>query len=115
MWYSRAGDYPRGQQILYAESFSPNTPQGACPKCHGLGRTYEVTEKSLVPGLHPADVVTLTAQLDGLVESGNTVIVVEHDMSVVAASDWVIDIRPKRGGRGRSRCRLGPPAILARA
>jgi excinuclease ABC subunit A len=49
MLYSRAGDYPRGQQLLYAESFSPNTPQGACPKCHGLGRIYEVTEKSMVP------------------------------------------------------------------
>ena len=49
MLYSRAGDYPRGQPLLYAESFSPNTPQGACPKCHGLGRIYEVTEKSLVP------------------------------------------------------------------
>ena len=49
MLYSRAGDYPRGQQLLYAESFSPNTPEGACPKCHGLGRVYEVTEASMVP------------------------------------------------------------------
>jgi excinuclease ABC subunit A len=49
MLYSRAGDYPRGQALLYAESFSPNAPQGACPGCHGLGRIYEVTEKSLVP------------------------------------------------------------------
>ncbi|MDB6090667.1 MAG: excinuclease subunit [Gammaproteobacteria bacterium] len=49
MLYSRAGDYPRGQPLLYAESFSPNTPEGACPKCHGLGRIYEVTEKSMVP------------------------------------------------------------------
>jgi excinuclease ABC subunit A len=49
MLYSRAGDYPRGQAILYAESFSPNTPEGACPRCHGLGRVYEVTEKSMVP------------------------------------------------------------------
>ena len=37
MLYSRAGDYPDGQSILYAESFSTNTPQGACPNCHGLG------------------------------------------------------------------------------
>ncbi len=49
MLYSRAGDYPRGQALLYAESFSPNTPEGACPKCHGLGRIYAVTEKSMVP------------------------------------------------------------------
>jgi excinuclease ABC subunit A len=49
MLYSRAGDYPRNQSLLYAESFSPNTTEGACPKCHGLGRIYEVTEASMVP------------------------------------------------------------------
>ena len=48
MLYSRAGDYPRGQLLLYAESFSPNTPEGACPRCHGLGKVYEVTERSMV-------------------------------------------------------------------
>src|SRR3954471_23832563 len=45
MLYSRAGDYPRKQPLLYAESFSPNTPEGACPRCHGLGRIYDVTER----------------------------------------------------------------------
>jgi excinuclease ABC subunit A len=49
MLYSRAGCYPRGQAMLFAEDFSANTPQGACPNCHGLGRTYEVTEKAMVP------------------------------------------------------------------
>ncbi len=49
MLFSRAGDYPPRQPLLYAESFSPNTPEGACPRCHGLGRIYEVTEKSMVP------------------------------------------------------------------
>ena len=49
MLYSRAGDYPARQELLYAESFSPNTPEGACPSCHGLGRVYEVTEKTMVP------------------------------------------------------------------
>jgi len=48
MLYSRAGDYPPGQALLYAESFSPNTPEGACPECHGLGRVYQVTERSMV-------------------------------------------------------------------
>src|SRR5437762_8419002 len=48
MLYSRAGDYPRGQPLLYAESFSPNTPQGACPKCHGLARIYDATEQATV-------------------------------------------------------------------
>ncbi len=49
MLYSRAGDYPRAQPHLDAEAFSPNTPAGACPNCHGLGRVYEVTERSMVP------------------------------------------------------------------
>jgi len=49
MLYSRAGSYPAGQTMLYAEDFSPNTPQGACPECHGLGRVYEVTEATMVP------------------------------------------------------------------
>ncbi|MEO6280684.1 excinuclease ABC subunit UvrA, partial [Roseateles sp.] len=49
MLYSRAGHYPPKQPMLYAEDFSPNTPQGACPTCHGLGRVFEVTEASMVP------------------------------------------------------------------
>ncbi len=49
MLYSRAGDYPRGRAIIYAEGFSPNTPEGACPRCHGLGRIYDVTERTMVP------------------------------------------------------------------
>ena len=49
MLYSRAGQYPKQQPMLYAEDFSPNTVQGACPVCHGLGHVYEVTEQSMVP------------------------------------------------------------------
>ncbi|MDR5749088.1 excinuclease ABC subunit UvrA [Caballeronia sp. LZ029] len=49
MMYSRAGAYPANQPMLYAEDFSPNTPQGACATCHGLGRVYDVTEDSMVP------------------------------------------------------------------
>ncbi len=49
MLYSRAGQYPEHQSMLYAEDFSANTPQGACPKCHGIGRVYEVEENQMVP------------------------------------------------------------------
>src|SRR4030081_1538912 len=49
MLYSRAGSYPPNQEHLDAEAFSPNTPAGACPRCHGLGRIYDVTERSMVP------------------------------------------------------------------
>ena len=48
MLYSRAGDYPEHQPAVRGV-FSPNTPEGACPNCHGLGRVYEVDERSLVP------------------------------------------------------------------
>ncbi|MCQ8277523.1 excinuclease ABC subunit UvrA [Acetobacteraceae bacterium KSS8] len=49
MLYSRAGTYPDDQPMLYAEDFSPNTVQGACPACHGLGRIYDATEDTMVP------------------------------------------------------------------
>ena len=51
-------------------------------------------------GLHPSDVDKLLVQLDGQVAAGNTVIVVEHDMRVVAQSDWVIDVGPGAGADG---------------
>lgn len=49
MLYSRAGSYPPKQPMLYAEDFSPNTPQGACPVCSGLGMVHDVSEQSMVP------------------------------------------------------------------
>jgi excinuclease ABC subunit A len=49
MLYSRAGTYPESQPMLYAEDFSPNSVQGACPQCHGLGRVFEVNEQTMVP------------------------------------------------------------------
>ena len=49
MLYSRAGDYPKGQPLIYADAFTPNTAEGACPECQGQGRVYRVTERSMVP------------------------------------------------------------------
>jgi excinuclease ABC subunit A len=66
-------------------------------------------------GLHPSDVEKLVAQLDGLVEAGNTVIVVEHDMRVVAGSDWVMDIGPGAGEEGGQIVAAGPPRQVARS
>lgn len=60
-------------------------------------------------GLHPSDVDKLMKQLDGLLGSGNTVIVVEHDMDVVAGSDWLIDIGPGAGDDGGRVVASGPP------
>ena len=66
-------------------------------------------------GLHPADVERLLMQLDGLVDAGNTVICVEHDMRVVAGSDWVIDIGPGAGDAGGTIVVAGTPAAVARS
>ena len=66
-------------------------------------------------GLHPADVEKLVAQLESLVDAGNTVICVEHEMRVVAASDWVIDIGPGAGDEGGRIVAQGTPAELARS
>ncbi len=78
------------------------------------GNTLYVLDEPTT-GLHPADVDKLMSQLDRLVESGNTVIVVEHEMRVVAASDWVIDIGPGAGDEGGRIVTSGPPAEVAKA
>ena len=57
----------------------------------------------------------LIEQLRRLVDAGNTVVVVEHDMSLVAAADWVIDIGPGSGDEGGQLVAAGPPAKLAAA
>ncbi|MBY0358332.1 MAG: excinuclease ABC subunit UvrA [Candidatus Obscuribacterales bacterium] len=64
-------------------------------------------------GLHPADVEKLMTQLDGLVESGNTVIVVEHEMRIVSGSDWVIDVGPGAGDKGGQIVAAGTPDQVA--
>ena len=65
-------------------------------------------------GLHPADVLKLMGQLGRLVDAGNTVILVEHEMRVVAASDWVMDIGPGAGEEGGRIIAAGPPCDVAK-
>lgn len=64
-------------------------------------------------GLQPSDVAKLMQQLDGLVEVGNAIVVVEHDMSVAAASDWIIDIGPGTGDEGGTIVAAGTPQQVA--
>jgi excinuclease ABC subunit A len=66
-------------------------------------------------GLHPSDVEKLIVQLNKLVDAGNTVIVVEHDMQVVAGSDWVIDIGPGAGEEGGTIVVAGTPQEVAQS
>jgi excinuclease ABC subunit A len=66
-------------------------------------------------GLHPADVALLLRQLHRLVDQGNTVVVVEHEMDTVVSADRVIDLGPGGGDSGGRIVAVGTPAEVARA
>ncbi|HKX68272.1 MAG TPA: excinuclease ABC subunit UvrA [Intrasporangium sp.] len=75
--------------------------------------TYVLDEPT--SGLHLADISRLLGMLDRLVDQGNSVIVIEHHLAVMAHADWIVDLGPGAGHDGGHVVFEGPPAELARA
>jgi len=77
------------------------------------GRLYILDEPTT--GLHFADVDRLLGVLERLADRGNTLVVIEHELDVIAAADWVVDLGPEAGAAGGRVVAMGTPAEVADA
>jgi len=77
---------------------------------HKQGSIYVLDEPTT--GLHMSDITLLMRIIDRLVDAGNTVITIEHNLDVIKSADWIIDMGPEGGRRGGQVLFSGPPAEL---
>jgi excinuclease ABC A subunit len=75
------------------------------------GNLYVLDEPTT--GLHFADIERLMAILDRLVDDGNSVVIIEHNLDVIARADWVIDVGPEGGNAGGQLIAVGTPEMIA--
>lgn len=66
-------------------------------------------------GLHPSDIAHLLAMINRLVDAGNTVIVIEHNLDMIRNADWIIDLGPEGGSKGGKVIFEGTPEQLLHA
>jgi excinuclease ABC subunit A len=77
------------------------------------GRTIYILDEPTT-GLHFADIQKLLEVLDRLVEAGNTIVIIEHNLDVIKTADYIIDLGPEGGARGGEVIATGPPEEVAR-
>ncbi len=77
------------------------------------GKTIYILDEPTT-GLHFEDITHLLSVLNRLVEKGNTVVVIEHNMDVIKVADWVVDVGPEGGRRGGTIVAAGEPEVVAR-
>jgi excinuclease ABC subunit A len=99
---------------LVTELAKVRGPEQRVPRQTAPHTLYVLDEPTV--GLHMADVEKLIHVLHRLVDAGNTVVVIEHNLDVMAEADWIIDMGPEAGADGGKVVAAGPPAaIIARA
>jgi excinuclease ABC subunit A len=101
-------------ELTKARSTSPpGKKRGSARSAVGSHTFYVLDEPTI--GLHVADVAKLIEVLHRLVASGNSVMVIEHNLDIVAEADWIIDLGPEGGERGGRLVAEGSPQELVRS
>jgi excinuclease ABC subunit A len=95
------------QRIKLVSELAGTSPEGR----RGGGTLYILDEPTI--GLHMADVSKLTGLLHRLVSAGNSSIVIEHNLDLIAAADWIIDLGPEGGEKGGWIVAQGSPTEIA--